>query len=60
MVRELQDGRKKPHWAPLSGDISGDAHTPGKRQLLRVRKDMQESFPADAPRTTYKLIRVLP
>jgi hypothetical protein len=57
MVRELQDGQKKPRWTPLYGDIQGYQHQAGKRQLLRVRKDRQENVPADAPSITYKLIK---
>jgi len=60
VVRELQEGRKKPRWEPLVGDIEGYQHQAGKRQLLRVRKDRQENVPADAPSITYKLIQLLP
>lgn len=59
MVRELQDGQKKPRWSPLYGEIQGYQHPNGKRQLLRVRKDRQENVPADAPSTTYTLIKKL-
>lgn len=59
MVRELQDGQKKPRWTPLYGEIQGYQHQAGKRQLLRVRKDRQENVPADAPSITYKLIKKL-
>jgi hypothetical protein len=59
MVRELQDGQKKPRWTPLYGDIQGYQHQTGKRQVLRVRKDRQENVPADAPSITYKLIKKL-
>lgn len=59
MVRELQDGQKKPRWTPLYGDIQGYQHQTGKRQLLRVRKDRQENVPADAPSITYKFIKKL-
>jgi hypothetical protein len=60
MVRELQDGQKKPRWTPLYGEIQDYQHQTGKRQLLRVRKNRQESVPADAPSITYKLIKKLP
>jgi hypothetical protein len=60
MVRELQDGQKKPRWTPLYGEIQGYQHQAGKRQLLRVRMDRQENVPADAPSITYKLIKKLP
>jgi hypothetical protein len=59
MVRELQDGQKKPRWTPLYGEIQGYQHQAGKRQLLRVRKDRQENVPADAPSITYKFIKKL-
>jgi hypothetical protein len=59
MVRELQDGQKKPRWTPLYGEIQGYQHHTGKRQLLRVRMDRQENVPADAPSITYKLIKKL-
>jgi hypothetical protein len=59
MVRELQDGQKKPRWTPLYGEIQGYKHQAGKRQLLRVRMDRQENVPADAPSITYKLIKKL-
>ena len=59
MVRELQDGQKKPRWTPLYGEIQGYQHQTGKRQLLRVRKDQLEDVPADAPSITYKLIKKL-
>ena len=59
MVRELQEGQKKPRWTPLYGEIQGYKHQAGKRQLLRVRMDRQENVPADAPSITYKLIKKL-
>jgi hypothetical protein len=59
MVRELQDGQKKPRWTPLYGEIQGYQHQAGKRQLLRVRMDRQDNVPADAPSTTYTLIKKL-
>jgi hypothetical protein len=59
MVRELQDGQKKPRWTPLFGEIQGYQHQAGQRQLLRVRKDQLEDVPADAPSITYKLIKKL-
>jgi hypothetical protein len=59
MVRELQEGQKKPRWTPLYGEIQGYQHQTGQRQLLRVRKDRQENVPADAPSITYKFIKKL-
>ena len=59
MVRELQDGQKKPRWAPFDGEIAGYQHTTGKRQLLRVRKDKLENVPADAPSITYTFLKKL-
>ena len=59
MVRELQDGQKKPRWAPFDGEIAGYQHSNGKRQLLRVRKDKPESVPADAPSFTYTFLKKL-
>jgi hypothetical protein len=59
MVRELQDGQKKPRWAPFDGEIAGYQHTTGKRQLLRVRKEKLENVPADAPSITYTFLKKL-
>ena len=59
MVRELQDGQKKPRWTPFYGEIQGYQHQTGKRQLLRVRKDRHDNVPADAPSITYQLIQKL-
>jgi hypothetical protein len=59
MVRELQEGQKKPRWTPLYGEIQGYQHQTGKRQLLRVRKDRHDNVPADAPSITYQLIQKL-
>ena len=59
MVRELQDGQKKPRWAPFDGEIAGYQHTTGKRQLLRVRMDKLENVPADAPSITYTFLKKL-
>lgn len=59
MVRELQDGQKKPRWAPFYGEIAGYQHSTGKRQLLRVRKDKLENVPADAPSITYTFLKKL-
>ncbi len=59
MVRELQDGQKKPRWAPIDGEIAGYQHSTGKRQLLRVRKDKLENVPADAPSITYTFLKKL-
>lgn len=57
MVRELQDGQKKPRWAPFDGEIAGYQHSTGKRQLLRVRKDKLDNVPADAPSITYTFLK---
>ena len=59
MVRELQDGQKKPRWAPFDGEIAGYQHSTGKRQLLRLRKDKLENVPADAPSITYTFLKKL-
>jgi hypothetical protein len=59
MVREVQEGQKKPRWTPMQGEIQGYKHTVGQRQLLRVRKDLQEKASADAPGVTYQLIKKL-
>ncbi len=63
MVREWvgkrEPGQAAPKWEPLFGDITGFQHTPGKRLTLRVRKDKIENPPADAPSTTYTLLKVL-
>lgn len=59
MVRELQDGQKKPRWTPFDGEIAGYQHTTGKRQLLRVRRDKLENVPADAPSITYTFLKKL-
>jgi hypothetical protein len=59
MVREVQEGQKKPRWAPFYGEIAGYQHTTSQRQILRVRKDLQENASADAPGFTYQLIKKL-
>ena len=59
MVRELQDGQKKPRWASFDGEIAGYQHSTGKRKLLRVRKDKLEKVPADAPSITYTFLKKL-
>ena len=59
MVRELQDGQKKPRWTPFDGEIAGYQHSTGKRQLLRVRKDKLDNVPADAPSITYTFLKKL-
>ena len=59
MVREVQEGQKKPRWKALHGEIQGYKHTVGQRQLLRVRKDLHENASADAPGVTYHLIKKL-
>lgn len=53
--------REKPHakWTPFYGDIAGFTHEPGTRHTLRVRKDKQDNTPADAPNTTYTLVKIL-
>lgn len=57
MVRELQDGQKKPRWAPFDGEISGYQHSTGKRQLLRLRKDKLENVPADGASITFTFLK---
>jgi hypothetical protein len=59
MVRELQDGQKKPRWAPLYGEIAGYQHPIGKRQLLRVRKEKLENSPSAAPSINYTFLKKL-
>jgi hypothetical protein len=59
MVREVQEGQKKPRWTALQGEIKGYKHTVQRRQLLHVRKDRQENVPADVPGFTYEFIQKL-
>ncbi|MEY3611933.1 MAG: hypothetical protein RJB14_1655 [Pseudomonadota bacterium] len=59
MVREVQEGQKKPRWKALHGEIQGYKHTVGHRQLLRVRKDLQENASADAPGLNFLYLRHL-
>lgn len=59
MVREVEPGQRKPKWVPFFGDIEGFTHQTGTRYLLSVRKDKLDNVPADAPDTSYKLIKVL-
>ena len=65
LVREVQDLQGKNHaqagqkWEPLFDEIAGFKKAPGKRYILRVRKDRLENPPADASDTNYTLLRVL-
>lgn len=59
MVRERVPGQAAPRWEPLFGSIAGFKHVPGQHYTLRVRKDKLENPPADAPDTTYTLLKVL-
>ncbi len=59
MVREVQEGQKKPRWKALQGEIQGYKHTVGHRQLLRVRKDLQDNASADAPGVYFLYLRHL-
>jgi hypothetical protein len=59
MVREVQEGQKKPRWTPMQGEIQGYKHQVGQRQLLRVRKDKLENVPIDAPSITYTFLKKL-
>lgn len=56
-VRQLQPSRGP--WQPLFGEIAGFEAKPGIRYRLRVRKDRIDNPPADAPDTSYTLLRVL-
>jgi hypothetical protein len=58
VVREIEPNQVKSRWEPLS-NIAGFTHVPGKRAVLRVRKDKLEQVPADAPDTTFTLLKVL-
>ena len=65
VVREVEDSRSKKRgqagrkWEPLFEEIAGFKKAPGKRYILRVRKDRLENLPADASDTNYTLLRVL-
>ncbi len=59
LVREITPGQPKARWEPLFSEITGFTHVPGKHYKLRVRKDRIENPPADAPDTTYTLLKVL-
>jgi len=58
VVREIEPKQVKSRWELLS-NIAGFTHVPGKNALLRVRKDKLEQVPADAPDTTFTLLKVL-
>lgn len=58
-VRELQAGKKPSPWRTLSTAIEGFQPTPGKRQTLRVRKDLMEDATGSTPITRYTLLKVL-
>jgi hypothetical protein len=65
MVREVQGLKNKNRaqesqkWEPLFDEIAGFKKAPGKRYILRVRKDRLENPPLDASDTNYTLLRVL-
>lgn len=59
MVREQTREKPKPKWTPFFGDIAGFTHKPGTRHTLRVRLDKLDTPPADAPDTTYTLLKIL-
>lgn len=59
LVRERVPTQAPAKWVPLFGQIEGFAYVPGKRYTLRVRKDRVDNPPADAPDTTYTLLKVL-
>jgi hypothetical protein len=61
LVREIEpkQAKAKSRWEPVS-NIAGFTHRPGKRVLLRVRKDKPENPPADAFDFNYTLLKVLP
>ena len=65
VVREVQDSRSKNlgqvgrKWEPLFDEIAGFKKVPGKRYIIRVRKDKIENPPLDASDTNYTLLRVL-
>jgi hypothetical protein len=65
VVREVQDSRSKNlghagrKWEPLFDEIAGFKKVPGKRYIIRVRKDKLENPPLDASDTNYTLLRVL-
>jgi hypothetical protein len=60
VVRERVPGKAPEKWEPLFVEIAGFTHVAGQRFKLRVRKDRLENPPADAPHTTYTLLKVLP
>lgn len=65
VVREVQNSRGKNlgqagrKWEPLFDEIAGFNKVPGKRYIIRVRKDRLENPPLDASDTNYTLLRVL-
>jgi hypothetical protein len=65
VVREVQDSGSKNRgqagrkWEPLFDEIAGFKKVPGKRYIIRVRKDKLENPPLDASDTNYTLLRVL-
>ena len=59
MVREPSCEQPRPKWTPFFGSIVGFTHEPGTRYTLRVRKDKLDNPPADAPGTTYTLLKIL-
>ena len=59
LVRELTPGQDAPQWLPLYNGIKGFNPELGVHYTVRVRKDRTEMPPADAPDTTYALLKVL-
>lgn len=60
MVRERIAGQPPKKWSPFFGSITGFTHVQGQRYKLRIRKDKLDNPPADAPDTSYTLLKVLP
>ncbi len=59
LVRELTPGQDAHQWLPLYDGIKGFNPEFGAHYTVRVRKDRTEMPPADAPDTTYTLLKVL-
>lgn len=59
LVHEQTLGQDHPNWIPLYSGIKGFNPEIGVQYTVRVRKDRSETPPADAPDTTYTLLKVL-
>lgn len=59
LVRELTPGQDVPQWLPLYDGIKGFNPELGVHYTVRVRKDRTDTPPADAPDTSYTLLKVL-